>query len=154
MQLTLRLSLPEAGEYARTRAITADEENAIDIEQLKVLVFKVEGTSELFAYKTPQIQLQANRYTVTLKQSQAEEKYRLVVIANAGKQLPAIQENTPKDEVLRKITFSASGNSSHYFGFHHLASSIGAYRCGLRTQGRDSNRSRRIRTKNRQHIPD
>lgn len=97
-------------EYARTRAITADEENAIDIEQLKVLVFKVEGTSELFAYETPQIQLQANRYTVTLKQSQAEEKYRLVVIANAGKQLPAIQENTPKDEVLRKITFSASGN--------------------------------------------
>lgn len=110
VQLTLRLSLPEAGEYARTRAITADEENAIDIEQLKVLVFKVEGTSELFAYETPQIQLQANRYTVTLKQSQAEEKYRLVVIANAGKQLPAIQENTPKDEVLRKITFSASGN--------------------------------------------
>lgn len=95
VQLTLRLSLPEAGEYARTRAITADEENAIDIEQLKVLVFKVEGTSELFAYETPQIQLQANRYTVTLKQSQAEEKYRLVVIANAGKQLPAIQENTP-----------------------------------------------------------
>ena len=110
VQLTLRLSLPETGEYARTRAITADEENAIDIEQLKVLVFKVEGTSELFAYETPQIQLQANRYTVTLKQSQAEEKYRLVVIANAGKQLPAIQENTPKDEVLRKITFSASGN--------------------------------------------
>ena len=175
VQLTLRLSLPEAGEYARTRAITADEENAIDIEQLKVLVFKVEGTSELFAYETPQIQLQANRYTVTLKQSQAEEKYRLVVIANAGKQLPAIQENTPKDEVLRKITFSASGNWNtagpsdytpfpmwgesatafcHYFGFHHLASSIGAYRCGLRTQGRDSNRSRRIRIKNRQHIPD
>lgn len=60
VQLTLRLSLPEAGEYARTRAITADEENAIDIEQLKVLVFKVEGTSELFAYETPQIQLQAN----------------------------------------------------------------------------------------------
>lgn len=110
VQLTLRLSLPETGEYARTRAITANEENAIDIEQLKVLVFKVEGTSELFAYETPQIQLQANRYTVTLKQSQAEEKYRLVVIANAGKQLPAIQENTPKDEVLRKITFSASGN--------------------------------------------
>ena len=110
VQLTLRLSLPETGEYARTRAITADEENAIDIEQLKVLVFKLEGTSELFAYETPQIQLQANRYTVTLKQSQAEEKYRLVVIANAGKQLPAIQENTPKDEVLRKITFSASGN--------------------------------------------
>ena len=110
VQLTLRLSLAEAGEYARTRAITADEENAIDIEQLKVLVFKVEGTSELFAYETPQIQLQANRYTVTLKQSQAEEKYRLVVIANAGKQLPTIQENTPKDEVLRKITFSASGN--------------------------------------------
>ena len=37
VQLTLRLSLPETGEYARTRAITADEENAIDIEQLKVL---------------------------------------------------------------------------------------------------------------------
>lgn len=53
VQLTLRLSLPETGEYARTRAITADEENAIDIEQLKVLVFKVEGTSELFAYETP-----------------------------------------------------------------------------------------------------
>lgn len=31
VQLTLRLSLPETGEYARTRAITADEENAIDI---------------------------------------------------------------------------------------------------------------------------
>lgn len=41
----------------------------------------------------------------------------------------------------------AIDNFCHYFGFHHLASSIGAYRCGLRTQGRDSNRSQRIRTK-------
>ncbi len=54
-------SLPEAGEYARTRAITADEENAIDIEQLESIGLRCRRNFRSFAHETPQIQLQANR---------------------------------------------------------------------------------------------
>lgn len=108
--LTLRLSLPGAEEDASTRVITANDENAIDIAQLKVLVFKVSGASELFAYEAPQVQLQGGKYKVTLKQSTAGEKYRLVVIANAGSKLPFIPENTSKSDALKMITFNATGN--------------------------------------------
>ena len=51
VMLTLRLSLPETERDAATRAITSVEENAIDIAQLKVLVFKAAGTTETFSYE-------------------------------------------------------------------------------------------------------
>lgn len=96
VMLTLRLSLPETERDAATRAITSVEENAIDVAQLKVLVFKAIGTTETFSYEAPQVLLQGGKYTVTLKQSRAGEKYRLVVIANAGKKLPVIPETPLK----------------------------------------------------------
>ena len=92
-----------------TRAITSNEENAIDIAQLKVLVFKANSSTETFSYEAPQIQLQDEKYIVTLKQSLIGEKYRLVVIANAGKKLPVIPDNTAKNDVLKMITFDATG---------------------------------------------
>lgn len=109
VMLTLRLSLPETERDATTRAITSVEENAIDIAQLKVLVFKAVGTTETFSYEAPQVLLQGGKYTVTLKQSRAGEKYRLVVIANAGNKLPIIPENTSKNDALKMITFGAGG---------------------------------------------
>lgn len=109
VMLTLRLSLPETERDATTRAITSVEENAIDIAQLKVLVFKAAGTTETFSYEAPQVLLQGGKYTVTLKQSRAGEKYRLVVIANAGNKLPIIPENTSKNDALKMITFGAGG---------------------------------------------
>ena len=109
VMLTLRLSLPETERDAATRAITSVEENAIDVAQLKVLVFKAAGTTETFSYEAPQVLLQGGKYTVTLKQSRAGEKYRLVVIANAGKKLPVIPENTSKNDALKMITFGAGG---------------------------------------------
>ena len=108
--LTLRISLPTATDGSTaTRAITSNEENAIDIAQLKVLVFKANSSTETFSYEAPQIQLQNEKYIVTLKQSLIGEKYRLVVIANAGKKLPVIQDNTAKNDVLKMITFDATG---------------------------------------------
>ena len=109
VMLMLRLSLPEAENASPTRAITSNDENAIDITQLKVLVFKASGTAETFDYEAPQVQLQNGKYMVTLRQSLAGEKYRLVVIANAGKKLPVIPEGTSKSNALKMITFSASG---------------------------------------------
>ena len=109
VMLTLRLSLPDTERDAATRAITSVEENAIDIAQLKVLVFKAAGATETFSYEAPQVLLQGGKYTVTLKQSRAGEKYRLVVIANAGKKLPVIPENTSKNDALKMITFGAGG---------------------------------------------
>ena len=97
VMLTLRISLPTATDGSTaTRAITSNEENAIDIAQLKVLVFKANSSTETFSYEAPQIQLQDEKYIVTLKQSLIGEKYRLVVIANAGKKLPVIPDNTAK----------------------------------------------------------
>ncbi len=107
--LLLRLSLPGAEGEIPTRAITATEEKAIDIGQLKVLAFKADGATETFAYEAPQVRLQGGKYMVTLRQSPAGKKYRLVVIANAGKKLPVIPEGTPKNDALRMITFSAAG---------------------------------------------
>lgn len=109
VMLMLRLSLPETDGNTATRAITSNEEKAIDITQLKVLVFKASGSTETFSYEAPQVQLQNGRYMVTLRQSLSGEKYRLAVIANAGKKLPVIPENTPKNDALKMITFSANG---------------------------------------------
>ena len=59
VMLTLRISLPTATDGSTaTRAITSNEENAIDIAQLKVLVFKANSSTETFSYEAPQIQLQ------------------------------------------------------------------------------------------------
>lgn len=110
VMLTLRISLPTATDGSTaTRAITSNEENAIDIAQLKVLVFKANSSTETFSYEAPQIQLQDEKYIVTLKQSLTGKKYRLVVIANAGKKLPVIPDNTAKNDVLKMITFDATG---------------------------------------------
>ena len=109
VMLTLRISLPTATDGSTaTRAITSNEENAIDIAQLKVLVFKVNSSTETFSCEAPQVQLQDEKYIVTLKQSLIGEKYRLVVIANAGKKLPVIPDNTAKNDVLKMITFDAT----------------------------------------------
>lgn len=109
VMLTLRLSLPGTEEDAGTRAITANEENAINISQLKVLVFKANGLAETFSYEAPPVKLQTGRYVVILKQSRAGERYRLVVIANAGAKLPVFRENAAKSDALKMITFNAAG---------------------------------------------
>lgn len=109
VMLTLRLSLPATEEDAGTRAITANEEDAINISQLKVLVFKVSGSAETFSYEAPPVKLQAGKYVVILKQSRAGERYRLVVIANAGAKLPVFPENAAKSDALKMITFNAGG---------------------------------------------
>lgn len=57
VMLTLRLSLPETEPDAATRAITSKEESAIDVAQLKVLVFKAAGATETFSYEAPQVLL-------------------------------------------------------------------------------------------------
>lgn len=109
IMLALHLSLPKTENGSHTRAVTSNEENAIDLNQLKVLVFKDNGGSETFCYEAPQVQLQGTEYMVTLKQSQEGEKYRLVVIANAGRKLPFIPENTTKGDALKMLTFNATG---------------------------------------------
>lgn len=109
VMLTLSLSLPGTEEDAETRAITANEEKAINISQLKVLVFKVSGSTETFSYEAPPVKLQAGKYVVILKQSRAGERYRLVVIANAGAKLPVFPENVAKSDALKMITFNAAG---------------------------------------------
>lgn len=109
IMITLKLSLPGDEAKNETRAISANKESYIDDDQLKVLVFKVVGASETFAYEAPQVRSQSGSYVVTLKQSQAGEAYRLVVIANAGSKLPFIPEGTAKKDALRMITFNSTG---------------------------------------------
>ena len=163
VMLTLRISLPTATDGSTaTRAITSNEENAIDIAQLKVLVFKASGSTETFSYEAPQVQLLGGKYMVTLKQSLAGEKYRLAVIANAGKKLPVIPDNTPKSDVLKMITFDACRNlecnrnyklqplphvgrncggtsyhACHIFGKHHVTARAGTHRRRVRAKRRN-----------------
>ncbi|MCD8182835.1 MAG: hypothetical protein LUE99_06815 [Bacteroides sp.] len=116
VMIALHLSLPGADEdagsdeYVETRAISATIENKLDVTQLKVLVFKVSGSTETFAYEAPQIIFKSgNTYTITLRKSMQGESYRLVIIANAGAKLPFIPEGTSKSDALKMITFSSSG---------------------------------------------
>ena len=167
VMLTLRISLPTATDGSTaTRAITSNEENTIDIAQLKVLVFKANSSTETFSYEAPQVQLQDEKYIVTLKQSLIGEKYRLVVIANAGKKLPVIPDNTAKNDVLKMITFDATGmwnatgttnynashHSCHIFGKHHVAAFAGTHRCGMYAKWRNSSRNKRIYVENSQRV--
>lgn len=107
--LTLQLSLPGSEEGTDTRAISASTESILDISQVKVLVFMVSGSKEVFAYEAPQVKLVGGKYTATLRQSTKGESYRLVIIANAGTKLPFIAEGTEKTAALKLITFSCSG---------------------------------------------
>ncbi|MCD8183987.1 MAG: hypothetical protein LUE99_13900 [Bacteroides sp.] len=74
VMITLHLSLPGtdedtgSDEHVETRAISAEIEKKLDVTQLKVLVFKANGSTETFAYEAPQITFKSdNTYTVTLR---------------------------------------------------------------------------------------
>ena len=175
VMLTLRISLPTATDGSTaTRAITSNEENAIDIAQLKVLVFKASGSTETFSYEAPQVQLLGGKYMVTLKQSLAGEKYRLAVIANTGKKLPVIPDNTPKSDVLKMITFDAAGiwnatgttsysrfpmwggtsyHACHIFGKHHVTARAGTHRRRVRAKRRNGSGIKRVYIENGQRVP-
>lgn len=107
--LTLQLSLPGSGTDVDTRTISTGTESILDISQLKVLVFRVSGSREVFAYEAAQVKMLNGKYTVTVRQSSQGESYRLVIIANAGKKLPFIAEGTEKSAALKLITFSCNG---------------------------------------------
>lgn len=107
--LTLHLRMTDSkSDTTKTRSISTSTESVLSITQLKVLVFKIENGAETFAYQTPQITMNNNGYSVTLRKSQNGETYRLVIIANAGTNLPIVPVGTSKSNALKMMTFSST----------------------------------------------
>ncbi len=112
ISLELSIEIPSVNKPV-TRAMSTEDEGTI--EKIDVLVFRVEGSTETFAYRThnssqPATEDNCVKFMVSLKKSEATESYRLVMLANlrdeADTALETIQEGDAKEQVLAAITFT------------------------------------------------
>ncbi|MCD8186176.1 MAG: FimB/Mfa2 family fimbrial subunit [Rikenellaceae bacterium] len=115
VQIEFALEMPV--QNLPTRAMSSNDENAI--ETVDVLVFRVDGSNETFSFRAhqtsePVVSGNSASFLVTLKRSEADESYRLVVLANLRQEVDAvlegIAEGTPKETLLSAITFTQTGN--------------------------------------------
>ena len=81
---------------------------AVNLDQLQILVFEVlDDNTEIFSY-IPQItKKQNNTLTIKAKTSKTNQKFRFIILGNTG--IQSLTENTPKQEVLDKYTFTLAG---------------------------------------------
>ena len=91
------------------RAMSEKNENTIDYNNIHILVFEEVGQDEVFRYNATITALVPPQITLEVPISKAQEKYRLVVIANATMPLPYIADGTPKSEVLNLFVFDCVG---------------------------------------------
>lgn len=77
-------------------------------DALQILVFEtLDNGTEVFSYKPEIIKQQYNGLVIRVKTSKPGQKFRFVVLANAGQQV--INENQSKSDVLKKFTFYCTG---------------------------------------------
>ena len=91
------------------RAMSETNENKINYDNIHILVFEEVGQDEVFRYNATITALAPPQITLEVPVSKAQEKYRLVVIANATMPLPYIADGTPKNEVLDRFVFDCVG---------------------------------------------
>ena len=96
-----------SGYPSTLRAMSAENESSIDYRNIHVLVFEDVGTDELFRYRATITASDHLQLTLTLPVSRAQERYRIVVVANAD--VPFIADGTPKNEAMNSIVFDCVG---------------------------------------------
>lgn len=107
--LKLNLDMPvEMSPAASTRAMTSQDEKAIDLDNLQVLIFEELVIGEVFRYKANITEKTGTNVTVKVNTSGNNEKYRLVVLANATL-TGSLNEGDLKEDVLKQFTFGCAG---------------------------------------------
>jgi len=89
------------------RAMSVANESSIDYGNIHVLVFEEVEQDEVFRYQASIATIIPPQITLEVPISRAQERYRLVVIANAD--MPYIADGTPKDEALSQFVFDCAG---------------------------------------------
>lgn len=108
-QLSLQLNINAPGIFSSVNTRSMSNEAALS--DVQVLVFEeLSGGSEVFRYEAPITKEAGLTYTVKVQVSQKEEKYRLVVLANAPKVTFADSDNgKSKEEILNRFSFDCAG---------------------------------------------
>ena len=95
------------GYGVESRAMSAANESYIDYSNIYALVFEEVGQDEVFRYQATITALAPPQITLKVSTSKAQERFRLVVIANAT--VPYIAYGTPKNEALNQFVFNCAG---------------------------------------------
>lgn len=108
-QLSLELNLNAPGIISSVTTRSMPNEAALS--NVQVLVFEeLSGGSEVFRYKAPIAKEAGMTYTIEAKISQNDEKYRLVVLANAPVVTLSDKDiGKSKEEILNRFTFDCAG---------------------------------------------
>lgn len=107
--LKLNLSVPaQPSSASTTRAMTPQDEKTIDLDNLQILIFEDTGAGEVFRYKADVTGKTGLVVTVKVNVSPDDEKYRLVVLANATL-TGSIADGDLKTDVLKQFTFGCAG---------------------------------------------
>lgn len=106
VSVSMTLNVPGMN-AAGTRAMSTSDEAAIDPQKIQVLVFEVNGTSEVFRYQATITNRALPKLTLEVPTSSSGEKYRFVVLANTESQ--TITEGKSKEEALAQFTFDCLG---------------------------------------------
>lgn len=106
VSITLNLVTPGLNQ-TNTRAMSNEQESAIDAANIQILVFQQVGAEELFRYQATITRRQLPQVTIEVPTGASGDQYRLVVLANADPK--AIDNGTPKAEALSKFLFDSTG---------------------------------------------
>lgn len=107
--LRLNLDVPvEMSPAIGTRAMTSQDEKTIDLNTLQVLIFEEMAIGEVFRYKAEITEKTGLSATVKVNASENNEKYRLVVLANATL-TGTLNDGDLKTDVLKQFTFNCAG---------------------------------------------
>ena len=93
-----------------SRAISGANESSIDYNNIHVLIFEEIGGVEVFRYKATITALVPPQIALKVPASRAQERYRLVAIANVNALY--IADGTPKSEALNNFVFDCAGKWS------------------------------------------
>ena len=99
--LHLKLNIPPL------KSMTTNQETQIDYNNIQVLVFEQTEQGELFRYQATISELSPPEIKLNIPVSQAQEKYRFVVIANAN--ALSISVGMSKNDAMNQFVFDCAG---------------------------------------------
>lgn len=106
VSISMTLSVPGLN-TATTKAMSTAAESAIDEQSIQILVFEETGGVEIFRNQATITNRNLPQIILEMPVSSSGQKYRLVLLANAGQ--TTIAEGTLKEEALSKFTFDCLG---------------------------------------------
>lgn len=106
VSISLNLSTPGLNHYT-TKAMDKAQESAIDASLIQILIFQEVGAEEQFRYQATITNRQLPQVTIEVPLGSTDDRYRLVVLANAAAQY--IAPGTTKADALADFMFDCTG---------------------------------------------